>query len=164
MSATHEALKRAREVRQKKAPLTSPQGEAVLTVGSHRPASAWFWWMMLFFVLAESALLVRENVLRRKAEEKMKLALYRLNDERGGALEIRKKKSEIEFQADDLRGRLRKAVSDIMDLSSAKRLVELENLEKEKRIAQLTKNMHEVEISKLQLKEELRELKKELSR
>ncbi len=116
------------------------------------------------FVLAESALLVRENVLRRKAEEKMKLALYRLNDERGGALEIRKKKSEIEFQADDLRSRLRKAVSDIMDLSSAKRLVELENLEKEKRIAQLTKNMHEVEISKLQLKEELRELKKELSR
>jgi len=164
MSVIHESLKKARESRQQKDPGT-PAGEgSTLTVRAGRSPGVRFWWLMLFFVLAEGAFFIRESALRLKAEEKMKQAYLELNDVRGNSLLVQKKKIQIESQVEDLRNQLKKAVLDKTDLLRSKRSVELENLEKEKKISELTKTMHEVEMSKFQLKEEAQALKRELSR
>jgi ribosomal protein S13 len=163
MSAIHEALKRAREARQTKNPGIPPKDTPSLIVRTGRPVSAWLLWSMLALVLAEGAFFVREGALRRKAEYKMKLAYLELNKARGDSIDVRTKKVEIELQIEGLRNQLKKAVTNKADMSSAKRLVELENLEKEKKISELTKKMHEVEMDKFQLKEEIQSLKRELS-
>lgn len=164
MSVIHESLKKARETRQPKDQAT-PSGEVpALTVRTGRPPSVRFLWLMLFFVLLEGAFFIRESALRHKAEEKMKQAYLELNDVRGNSLEAQKKKVQIESQVEDLRDQLKKAVLDKTDVLRSKRSVEMENLDKEKKISELTKTMHEVEMSKFQLKEEIRALKQELSR
>ena len=164
MSVIHEALKRAREARQKKSPLVSQNPDPAFTVRTSGRPAAWLVWLMSFFVLAEGAFFVRESFLRQRAEEKMKQAYLELNDARGDSLEVRKKKGEMESRIVDLQQQLKKAVLDKTDLLSTKRSVELENLEKEKKISELTKSMHRVEMNKYQLKEEVDSLKRELSK
>lgn len=164
MSVIHESLKRAREARQKKTPPVSHEISPTITVRSERKAASRLVWLMSFFVLAEGAFFVRESALRQRAEEKMKQAYLELNDARGDSLDVRKKKKEMESRVMDLQRELKKAVIDKTELISAKRSVELENLEKEKKISALTKDMHRIEMSKYQLKEEVDSLKRELSK
>jgi septal ring factor EnvC (AmiA/AmiB activator) len=160
MSVIHESLKRARQPKDR----ATPSGEVpALTVRTGRAPGVRLWWVMLFFVLAEGVLFVRESALRLRAEDKMRQAYLELNDARGNSIEAQKKSAQIGSQAEDLRDQLKKAVQDRADLLRAKRSVETENLEKEKKIAELTKSVHEVEMSKFQLKEEIQALRRELS-
>ena len=128
MSVVHEALKRA----------GSPK-QPVLTVKSTGKQPAWLFWVMLFFVLAESALYWREHSLRLRAEEKMRMAYLELNDARGQSLEKT--------------GTVRRAASDLRELRLKLTGVETENLRKEKKISDLTKRLHESEMEKIRLSE-----------
>ncbi len=128
MSVVHEALKRA----------GLPE-QPVLTVKSTGKQPAWLFWVMLFFVLAESALYWREHSLRLRAEEKMRMAYLELNDARGQSLEKT--------------GTVRRAASDLRELRLKLTGVETENLRKEKKISDLTKRLHESEMEKIRLSE-----------
>ena len=144
MSVIHEALRRARAIRPKPS----------VTVRSRGPAPAWLGWLMLFFVLAEGALYLRERYLRTHSQEKMRLAYLALNDARGDSTEeIRR-----------LKVKLNEALRSKDDIASVKQSVEFDNVRKEQKLSDLTKEMHGLEMSKMRLQDEVQALKAELAK
>ena len=94
---------------------------------------------MLFFVLTEAALCWREHGLRLRAEEKMRKAYLELNDVRGGYM---LKSSTV-----------RRSASELRELRAKLTEVESDNLDKEKKVSELTKRLHETEMEKIRLSE-----------
>ncbi len=84
---------------------------------------------MLFFVLAEAVLCWREHDLRLSAEEKMRMAYLELNDMRGGLM---LKSSSM-----------RRSASELRELREKNYQLERENVEKELKISELTKRLHQ---------------------
>lgn len=146
MSVIHEALRQARDPK-------SPKKTTTPVLVRSR-ASSWVWWAMLFFVLAEGALFLRERNMRLRSEEKMKLAYLELNDGRGAA------SSEIA----ELNEKLREALRAKTELARSKQSVEYDNVEKEKQLSVLKKEKHEAEMGRYHLQDEVRLLKAELER
>ena len=175
MSVLHEAIKRAREARARQGGKSQPSAAAPpvapadaprpsLTVRSVRRAPAWIGWLMLFFLLAEGALYLRERNLRLHSEDKMRAAYLQLNDVRGEYLQksdtVRRSASELR----ELRTKLDDALRSKTELAKAKQAVEYDNLNKEKNVSELRKQMHEIEMSKYRLQGELYALKAELAK
>jgi hypothetical protein len=166
MSAIHEAIKKAREARQEKSP-AAPSASATkpsLTLKSPRQTPPWLWWAMLFFVLAEGALYLYERQKRARSEDKMRLAYLELNDVRGEVIDSEMKQSATKARIAQLEARLGEAEEEKARIESAKQRVEFENLDKEKKVSKLTKEMHEVEMTKFQLQDEIKALKAELEK
>ena len=156
MSVIHEALRRARQSRPtKNGPSNAPTGEKpALTVRSSRQAPAWLGWLLMVFVLAEGALYLRERSVRLHSEDKMRAAYLALNDTRGDTTEeIRR-----------LKVKLNEAERSKTAALNVKQSVEFDNLRKEKKVSELTKEMHLAEMSKYRLQDEVKALKAELAK
>lgn len=151
MSVLHEAVKRARGAK------TPPR--PALTIEREKGAPSWVWWLMLFFVLAEGALYLRERGERLDAEEKMRQAYLQLNDTRGEFLEGSARAVRAFSELDALKVKYNEAVRSKADILRNTQSVEVENLTAQKKIAELTKKLHETEMARLRLEEEARTLK-----
>ena len=154
MSVIHDALKRARRSR----PIPAP-GAPLSAPGPKGSAPVWLWWLTLALFLIESGLLFHTYQRRLKAEEKLQNALLQLNDERARTLELLSEKSVFDArlaQAEDERDQ---AILQKDAVSKAKQDVEFENLEKEKKMFEMSKQIHELEMVKWQLTNELNPLK-----
>ena len=138
MSVIHEAVKRARGEK-------SPQRPA-LTKKSPEFKPSVLVWVLLFFLIAEAALCWREHNLRLHSEEKMHQAYLQLNDSRGEYLE----KSDT----------VRRSASELRELRAKLSQVESDNLEKEKKLSGLTKEIHQTEMEKFRLEDQIKTLKK----
>lgn len=132
MSVVHEAIKRSSAA--KNAPGVSPAlSKPALTVEGARSSPAWLWWLMLFFVLAEGGLYLRERSLRLDAQEKMLRLKTKYND----------------------------ALRSKTEALNAEQSVEYDNLANQKKVSDLTKKMHEIEMSRLRLEDEVKKLRAE---
>ena len=161
MSAIHEALKQAQDPKQKKdVPKTPPSGGGVAPVAMPKINTAgWLWGLTLALLLVQSELYFHESRLRRKAESKMQAAYLQLNDERGKSLDSVQERAKAEDRIESFKKERDRALAENRSLAKANKQVELDNLAKEKKISQLAKELHESEMSKLQLTEEIRSLK-----
>ena len=167
MSVIQDALKRARESRRQKESEASgappPAPSVVAVTVTKGPAVSWLWWLTLALFLAESGLIFREFQLRRKSETKLHQALLLLNDERGKSLDLLKEKTEFEGQLAALQDARDKAIAEKESLAQGKRRVEFENLEKEKKVSQMTKEMHVLQMRNVQLANEVQTLKRRVA-
>ena len=102
----------------------------------------WLSWAMFFLVLVESAFCVREHQLRLRAEEKMKLAYLALNDVRGQSLD-----------SQALRRQLDQALREKSELARSHQSLEFDNLNKEKKISKMTRELHELKVQPASVKQ-----------
>lgn len=171
MSVIHEAVKKARQVwKEDQTPdrlsAVSPEPK---TEKSHfsiqktgRTAPEWVVWFLSALVLAEAGLCFWESNRRQKAEEKMKLAYLELNDARGNYLDAKKDKEEVDLKRSreirKLQEQMERAVAERREIAMQKQSVEFDNLQKTKKISELTKNIHQLEMDKYKLQDEVDEL------
>lgn len=139
MSVIHEIMKRAGA--HPGAPRPS------LTVRTAEGASPRWMWLMLLLVLGEGALFALERGRRLDAEGKMRQAYLQLNDARGESLE----RSASAVRASER----------LQALGAQYDKTQVEILGLQKKNAELTKRMHQTEMEKLRLEQELDALKKE---
>ncbi len=120
MSVINEALKRAREFSQKPGSPANRPGKTTLDFSS----KAWILaWIAVF--IAGASLYYREFQSHQKTQTKLQQALLKLNDARGEAMQA-------------------------YGLVAKKQVLEYDNLEKEKKISELSKQLHELKMDKLQ--------------
>ena len=151
MSAIHEALERARDPQRKKDTRgVVPDSPPVLMMVT-----------ALVFVLfvVQSALFFRESYFRRKAENKLQQAFLQLNDERGKSLDLLKVGTEYEDRLAKLQKERDRILAEKESLARANKQVEFDNLAKEVKLSQMSKELHKLEVAKLELTEEIRSLK-----
>ena len=160
MSVIHDALKRARQSRSTPRP-AAPAGAQPPAFGGGPKggAPAWLWWLTLVLFLAESGLHFHTYQRRLKAEEKLQNALLQLNDERARTLELLSEKSVFDARLAQAGDERDQAILQRDAISKAKQDVEFENLEKEKKLYEMSKQIHELEMVKWQLTNELNPLK-----
>ncbi len=168
MSAIHEALKKARSVR--KNPEIRPAEDAraqsapVIEVRQAAPRSTVGW--MVAVVMIGVAAFSWEYAHATRLQKKLTQALLALNDTRGDYLSVQKKKIEdtqkMSTSIDDLKEKIRKAEAERNRVWLLKQTVEVENLQKEKKISEITKQKHDLEMTRWRLAEEVEELKKEM--
>jgi hypothetical protein len=164
MSVIHEAVKRARAAWQEKRSQTPAPARAALTVRPAPARGAWLAWLMLFFVLAEGALYWRERALRLRSQEKMRAAYLELNDARGEVLQKKQVQIRNASELRELRTKLDEALRSKTEVLNAKQAVEYDNLDKQKKVSDLTKRAHKAEMDKFQLQYEINALKAELAK
>lgn len=170
MSAIHEALKKARSLRkhQETPPVedTRAQSAPVIEVRQATSRSSLGW--MVAVIMIGVAAFSWEYAHATRLQKKLTQALLELNDTRGDYLNVKKKKIEdtdkMSTNIDDLKERLRKAEADRNHTWFLKQTVEVENLQKEKKISELTKQKHELEMTRWRLADEVEQLKKDLER
>lgn len=169
MSAIHEALKKARNVRkgqeaEPKTETSARMAPAVIEVRSTvNPAMvAWMVAIAMVGVAAFSWQYARASSLQKK----LTLALLELNDTRGDYLDSHKKKAnevdKLRSTVEQLNDKIRQLEKDRNHVWMLKQTVEVENLQKEKKISEITKQKHDLEMTRWRLSEELDELKKEI--
>ena len=171
MSVIHEAIKRARATRQegKQSPAAPKSaaaegiGPAAVVVKKEPLVLSWFVWIMLFFVLAEGALYVRERSQRLRSEEKMRAAYLELNDARGDFLDKKDSEKRVMTDLQELESKYNAALRSKAEVLRSKQDVEFENLDKQKKINELTKKNHELEMDKFHLEGQILNLKAELA-
>ena len=146
MSAIHEALKRS-----------DRPSQVVVTV-TKKSAAGWLWGLTLVLFLLMSAAVVRESAQRRHAEGKLQQAYLQLNGERGKSLDMIQDQKGTEARLALLQKKLDRVMAEKDSLARANKEVELDNVAKEKKISQMTKDLHVLEMTKLRLTEELRNL------
>ena len=166
MSVIHEAIKRARAVRQEKkqssgAPASEPP-QVVVQGGGTVPA--WLLWMMLLFVLAEGALYLRERGERIHSEDKMRKAYLELNDERGKLLDKNASHKRVMTDLQEMESKYNAALRSREEAFKAKENVEFDNLTNQKKVNDLTREKHELEMDKYKLQAEKDSLKAQLAR
>ena len=129
MSIINEALKRAKEggAPEPPPPATAPRP------ASAGPSKAWIAAGVAVFIAA-SALYWREFQSRQGAQAKLQAALLQLNDARTQAA-----------QADEEKVR---ALREMEAVAAKQREVEYDNFEKEKKISDLSKEVHELHMSR----------------
>ena len=97
---------------------------------------------MFFLVLAESVFCIAEHQQRLRAEEKMKLAYLALNDVRGQSLD-----------SQALRRQLDQAVREKNEYVRLQQSLEFDNLNKEKKISKMTRELHELKVRSASVKQ-----------
>ena len=130
MSVINEALKRAGEPEKKQSQAPARQ------VSSPKPARplSTVWLVAIFAVLiAMASLYANELGSRQKAQAKLQAALLQLNDARSQAMEEAQQKS--------------RALAEKAAIAAKKQEVEYDNFEKEKKISDLSKEIHELKMS-----------------
>lgn len=143
MSVIHETLKRARESRQK-------PGVPFAWLGKAVRSSSMAWTVAgLAVLIAATSLYYREFQSGKKSHTKLQLALLKLNDARVEAEDALKQKAKLEAERDSL--------------AAKKQEVEYDNIEKEKKISGFSRQMHDLEMRKLQLLNENKMLKKRIA-
>ncbi len=132
MSVIHEAMKQ-KEPANSAAKRPVPPASAPAPVRARGASAAWAAAGVAVFV-ALTALYWRETRDRQTAEAKLQAALLELNDARNEVSEAAADKA--------------RAVRQLDAVAAKQREVEVENFEKEKKIADLSKEVHELKIAK----------------
>ena len=166
MSVIHEAIKRARAIRQEKKqspgdPASVPP-QVVVQGGGTVPA--WLLWMMLLFVLAEGGLYLRERASRLHSEDKMRKAYLELNDARGEYLDKSASHKRVMTDLQEMESKYTAALHAKEEALKAKDNVEFDNLTNQKKVNDLTREKHDLEMDKYRLEAEKDSLKARLER
>lgn len=132
----------------------SSEIKVVTTSKSGLPLALWILTLVLFLV--ETGLYVRERGLRQKAEDKMRQALLLLNDERGQSMDSLKSKVETEASLAVTKQERDKALAETNSLLKAKQQLEFDNLEKEKKVSGMSKEIHDLQMKNLELTEKIK--------
>lgn len=168
MSAIHEALKKARSVRknQESRPVEDARAQSAPVIEVRQKTSrASVGWIVAVAMIGVAAF-SWEYAHATRLQKKLTQALLELNDTRGDYLSAKKKKLEdtgkMSMNMEELKEKLRKAEADRNHTWFLKQTVEVENLQKEKKISELTKQKHDLEMTRWRLEDEVDQLKKEM--
>ncbi len=170
MSAIHEALKKARSVRKDQdiRPVEDTRAQSAPVIEVRQAASRSSLGWMVAVVMIGVAAFSWEYAHATRVQKKLTQALLELNDTRGDYLSVKKKKIEdtdkMSTSIEDLKEKVRKAEADRNHTWFLKQTVEVENLQKEKKISELTKQKHDLEMTRWRLADEVEQLKKEMDR
>ena len=132
MSIINEALKRAGEPEKKQVAALPPISSASSPKQARSLSRAWL--IAIFAVsIALASLYASEFQSRQKAQAKLQAALLQLNDARSEAMKATEQKERV--------------LAEKKLLATKAQEVEYDNFEKEKRISDLSKEVHELKMS-----------------